>query len=1280
MSGSRVDRWSVEQKQAIMARGHNVLVAAGAGSGKTSVLVERVVSLIFGEPAMDVDQLLVVTFTEAAAAEMRERVRNRLHELLEETKAAGDYPRMTRIIRQFSLLDQAQISTLHSFCFDIVKRNFLSLQFDPDFGILEGKETAKLREQIAYDMIDEYLRNEDQSSRDRFLHMLAAFDAKDPLKLIPLVLRIDTFSDSQPTPVSWLRKVAAAFPKNANGTIGDLAYGPSFYAWIERLADDSLYGLMNGLDLAAGVEGMEAYRENMDAMVVLLQTARNALRDSRDLSMVHSYLQAIINLKSPRAKSDVLNKEEISNARKQAIDIIKLLDEVIGRGDGSLIEDLVVQSESIEMLCGFVILFKSRVMEAKRAINKLYFSDLEHLALAALSMDQTGERERLKARYGAILVDEYQDTSPIQDAIIRQIIRMEGNLFTVGDVKQSIYRFRMAEPKLFMNQYESLGTNEPGEVIDLAANYRSRQEIVQCVNFVFTQLFTVWSSGFAYDERAQMRPQAVYPATADGNPLSNPIEIHLIERNPGHMDDMPIPAPVDEDDSNDGENMGEDDLSAIEKEALVIGQRILELTGQIEGFKNQWIYDTSLRHNRPVTFRDIVILLRSVEGRSRVIVDVLRTMSIPAIGSRSTGFYDSLEVKWLIAALTAVDNPRRELALVTLLRSPLIGFTNESLAKIRTAGKGNFYDALLRVIHGKIPSRISEDGHEISDYWQGESLIREVQEFWKLFDNWRKLARKASAGTVLNKVISDTGLLYYVSGMKGGLARKKNIETLLDEARSFDQTSTDGVFGFIAQIESLSQEPTAGSGVLGGVERDDAVRIMTIHGSKGLEFPVVFVADLGKQFNTGKSESSFGLHRDLGLGPVFYDDATNRKWRTIASIAISEREQSENAAEEARVLYVAMTRARERLIFVGSARNLQRLLHRNVRIALYDGNSMSKSSFLFAKTYLDWLIPAFLHHQACRKKWLPLLEREIGFLPGIPDWLDTNFAVQVMIWNHPLGRSLPFERLSTGKTEFLNKSDVTNVTKLIEQLYSYVGAGNQRVPIEVVEQSVESSAIPSKVSATELRRLWVATQEPKGKNEKKFVTSAAKLLADPEWITAETDSPIRAGSAFHKLLQCMDLGLEPSGVKIEQAIKELCLAGNLTIEDAQHIAIDDVLHWLQSPLFARIRNASLVYREQPFFHRIVLPSSRYVIVQGVIDCLAKESRGWLIVDYKTDHIDEDAVNEKVKEYEAQVGTYLAAVRSIVKDERIHAYLYFVKPRVAVRVKPIDVACVFHPGQ
>lgn len=1278
MSRQSLERWSPDQKRAILARGHNVLVSAGAGSGKTSVLVERVVTFILDGPKMDIDQLLIVTFTEAAAAEMQERIRGRLEKLLHAARVSEDFALMKRIVTELSLIDQAQISTLHSFCMDIVKRNFLPLRLDPNFSLMDEEEAQELREEITMELIKEGLRSEDSSQKDRFLRMLSAFDASDPERLVPIVLRIDTFSESQPDPIRWLQKVAEAFLLDECTSLQDSVFAAPFYEWVFRLLDDARYGLLHAMDLAKGAEGMESYLENMDALTTLLEGARNALMGKKDLAAAESQIRACLSLKAPRAKADATNKKEISDARKRAIESIQLLDEILGRGEAELIGDLVLQSEAVHTLCEFVAKFKGRLMEAKRKASKIQFSDLEHLAKEALLDERTGEQARLKDRFAAILVDEYQDTSPIQDAMIRLVVREEGNLFTVGDVKQSIYRFRMAEPKLFMREYESLGVTQPGEVIDLSENYRSRVEIVECVNFIFTQLFSEASAGFSYDERAKMKSGAKYPPISLQGQAENRLEMHLIER-----------TVIDEEESTsfsgeeftemDASDGGAIDLSAIEKEALVVGQRILELTGQADGFERELVFDKSTGDYRQIQYQDIVILLRSAKGRVRVFLDVLRKMGIPVSGNAGAGYYESLEVQWLIALLNAIDNPRRELPFVTLLRSPFVGFTNEQLARIRLAGKGNYYDALLRVVHVKPesdPAKNEEDSNV--KWWRDESIVSETRSFWHMFDGWRKLSRRASVSVVLNRILADTKFVHYVSGMNGGQTRKQNVLHFLELVRAYDESSSDGVFGFVSHIERLQKAGANEKSASQNNGEEDAVGIMTIHGSKGLEFPVVFIADLGKQFRGDKGETRFGLHRDLGFGPVLNDALTNRKWKTVASIAIAELEKCESAAEEARVLYVAMTRARERLILVGSARNLNRVVDKAVLIADHDGLSLSKSSFLSAKTYLDWIIPVCLRHP----EFVQALCPQTSHVSMADKPLNTDFHIQTTLWNHPNGQPLPVAKfVQTETTMNWDEKHRLDEEGIFEQLQGVSLAPESSVKIEIVDKVFEPSVIPSKVSATELRRMWVANQDKENqekgtKHKTAHPASAAKLLISPQFAASSEPSSMEAGTAFHRLMQCLDFSVEPSVPNIQHAIEELCRTGKLTANEASQIIVEDVIGWLKSPLFSRIRSAKAVYREQPFFHRIMLTNSQYVLAQGVIDCLALEKNHWLIVDYKTDQISESLVHEKAKEYAAQVGAYIAAVRSSVKTDKLEAYLYFVKPRVSIRVEPMNLSSVF----
>lgn len=1322
--------WSPLQRQAIASRGQNVVVSAGAGSGKTSVLVERVVLCVAGPDPVDINRLLIVTFTEAAAAEMRHRIRDRLHGLAVRATETGDAALAQRLTRQLSLLDQAQISTLHSFCMNIVRRNFLPLGLEPTFEILSEEDRLLIREEALRGLLEERLS--DRAVGPETTRMLQRFGAHQPLAIAGLVYRLDEFSRSQPNPVAWLMEMADVFGRAAQQSFQELPWTPAFLAWVDRQLGDALTQLQEAATIAAQSEELAGYATHLTQSSDVLQSVLAVHTARTDLSALCAGLAAALEGR-PRAK-DHPDKQRVQALRKTAQDRIKRVLNVCGRGGAELQSDIARLAPDVAALAAFVRDFQARCAEAKQRRGGLDFNDLEHFALRALHDPTTGEAARLQEQFAEVFVDEYQDTSPIQDALIARVGRQEGNVFVVGDVKQSIYRFRMAEPQIFLDRYQAEQEFAGGRVIDLPDNYRSRPEVVDAVNYVFRQIFSQAFGGVTYDERAQMRAGAQYPLLELGGPtLAGPVELHLIERTDVDLTDedatdAPSPAlasegewteadPLGAVDEADGaapapatgsDEPGSDDLTAIEKEAVAMATRIRELMGIAPGTTRVQVWDKDKSVYRPLAFRDIAVLMRSVRGRMNAVLEVFRNYQIPAYGQTSTGFYGSLEIKWLLAALAAIDNPRGDVDLAALLRSPLAGFQDSELALIRGRERGALFDSVRRA------ARRATGAHQMA--WDGpaelaaraEQAFHKCAAFLRQFDGWRTLARRQSVETVLRDIMQETDFLFYVTGMVGGDVRRANVAALLDSARVFDRSSVEGVHGFVTYTRNTAAlEFDAGEARTLG-ENEDVVRVTTIHQSKGLEYPVVFVADLGKQFYRGAEERALPLHRTLGFGPQMIDLETQRGWRTVPSIAIDEAERTEFLAEEARVLYVAMTRARERLLLVGSANELEELLGQVQARIEVGQTTLSTGILLAAKTFLDWLLPAILRSA------------------------DASAPFTVTRWNVPGGRRLPapaelVERADSDgplrarpdgtvpvptepytraalKTTALRASGGVDSDRDVADLSARVHAA-----LSWQNPNGELVGVPGKISATELRRLWVAKLgQPVAHRHR---ASATHLLDDPVFLSTETTLSARArGTAFHAVMQHLNLYIEASPTAVRDELQRIGAAGLLSAEHLDVVDVDKVSKFLASELAERLRRAKRVMREQPFFSRIDLTpetarrtgqigwkraedgrrglasagdfsdnlasNPQFVVVQGVIDVLAEEEDGWLIVDYKTDRVDERGALQQAAEYTAQIAAYLGAVRALVGDRPVFAYTWFVESGTAVEMPMVDVSAVF----
>lgn len=1327
-------KWSPTQRAAILARGENVLVSAGAGSGKTSVLVERVISCLVQKPPLSINRLLVVTFTEAAAAEMRGRIAKRLNGLTEQALGEGDREAVRYFSYQAALLETAQISTLHSFCMRIVKNNFLYLGIEPQFRILDSNESLLMRTGILQELLEQRLSGPDA---DAARSMMRQFRVSDPARMSRLVFRIDAFSMSQQSPADWLESVLAAYEnarprvmgevlpgdldseKQVLETFAGLPWTKGFLSFVHRSLKDAKQVLLSALQLARPNVELASYTKHINEMLEYVDSAELEL-SALHLTEAAQHLSAAVKLRLPRSQEHPL-KDLVKDKRAKARDDISQIAEILGRGAESLVSDIVFLTPSIRELVHVVMEFQIRYQEEKKRRGVLDFHDLEHYAYQVLTDPESGEAERLQEQFAEVFVDEYQDTSPIQDAIVRAIARSEGNVFTVGDVKQSIYRFRMAEPKLFLDQYRSLGRTEPGQVIDLVENYRSRSEVVNAVNFFFQQLFSEEFGGIRYDEKTLMKAGAHYPSQTDVNHLGGPVEFHLVSSeglgNSQDADDMevwsvfeaeaetgddPSPAEADglvtQDSPTGNENtMDWSELADAQREAVVVARKISEWMGTHPGSTRKQVWDAAKGCYRPLQYRDIVILLRSAKGSMTPFLEVLESFAIPAYGVTSTGFYGALEIRWLLAALSTIDNPRQELDLVGLLRSPLVGFSDKELALLRTVARGNLWDVMQRLVRHGPAKEIPFDLQE-----QQQALRKKVTDFLRQLGLWRTLARRTGAEEVVRCVIQDTGFLAYISAMPFGSARKANVDMFLDSTRAYDSASMEGVFGFVAEAKKRqSYRVDVGEARTLG-ENEDVVRLMTIHQSKGLEFPVVFLAGLGKLFHLGRDEQAFLLHRNLGFGPQLIDLKFNRRWWTMAGLAIREAELRESLTEEARILYVALTRAREKLVLIGSVKNVDEQLERQWERVPHSGVELPYHTLMQAQCYLDWLVPAVLRHEA-GNDWRQLLTTQKPV-----DILESTSQLSLIRWNCQGGYALPNLPEFADQTEITMKDQAGKGQAVISpamirqdgaitldqiqeslEKYQYEAVDTKSIVenLQWRHDEGENLAVPGKISATDLRRLWAASMSKSrlGHRTEGFSNRAAAegLLEDPDFIEGRMSGRL-SGIAFHTVMQNLDFATPPDTESVRRQLDWMLDESRLSKDQYDAVEVAEIVDFLRSNLGQRLARAKQVWREQPFFHRLNLkpePKSNqdFVLVQGVIDCLAEEEGNWLIIDYKTDQVTERDVPDKTLEYQAQVAAYHEVMQALGGVKRVESYIYFVKPRVTVPMSPMDVAKVFRNG-
>ncbi|GAS83115.1 helicase-exonuclease AddAB subunit AddA [Paenibacillus amylolyticus] len=1035
--------WSDDQWSAISESGEDILVAAAAGSGKTAVLVERIIRKI-ADPSQgfSVDRLLVATFTKAAAAEMKQRIREALERALEEQ------PGEEHLRKQLSLLGRASITTLHSFCMEVIRRYYQQIPLNPAFRILNENEAEIMRQELLEELFEEKYGEEDEGSTFRELVDWFSGERNDDA-MHRLVQRLYDFSRSHSWPDHWLSEMASAFQVESVEALGHSA-------WVQSILRDAALALSGaagllrqGIHISMQPEGPAPYADTLKEDLVMVEELLSAVQVMPWERLPEVFQPAAFGKLKP-CKKDQTDPalqdqvKELREAAKKAVTDLK--GSLFGRSAFSFWQELEQAAPLMQELSRLVSTFGERYRQAKQERGQVDFSDLEHYCLhilrhedstPELSMPSDAAME-YRSRFDEVLLDEYQDTNTVQEDIVRLISRENpGNRFMVGDVKQSIYRFRLAEPGLFMNKYRQYGANtresgddkdrlnRTGQRIDLARNFRSRAEVVHSVNMIFRQLMNEGVAEIAYDERAQLAYGATFPSETLGDEAYTP-ELLLIDRQGGGPD---LTESTDENgDSSVSAELESAELETAQLEARAIARRIREMVGDTDK-PALHVYDKALKAMRPARYGDMVILLRSTLMWAPLMIEEFRQQGIPAGGEQSKGYFQATEVEIMMSLLQLVDNPRQDIPLASVLRSPIVGLDEEELAQIRLGDKRqSFYDAVIsaagewgdtstnavqqsrqdnhpdsnivqvqwpeawsemeqgqRETAASVEAEILDDVHEFDVHRDGvqdagftgqasedmditeisgSELQQKLIRFMRQLQQWRLEARQGSLSELIWRMYRETGYLDWVGGLPGGLQRQSNLKALYDRARQYEEsTANRGLFRFLTYVSRLREN----GGDLGTVasssgEQDNAVRIMTIHRSKGLEFPIVFVGGISKMFNQQDLNAPFLMHKELGFGPRFVDRENRVAYPTLANLAIRRRAQFELLAEEMRVLYVALTRPKEKMILLGTVKDASKkaLAWSQVK----DSPELALPDYLLAagRSYLDWIGPSLMRH------------------------------------------------------------------------------------------------------------------------------------------------------------------------------------------------------------------------------------------------------------------------------------------------------------------------------
>lgn len=1199
--------FSPEQQRAVNDRSGNILVAAGAGSGKTTVLVERVLSRLSGENPTDIDRLLVLTFTNAAAAEMRARIEDGL------TQRLREWPGNAHFTRQLALIQQAPITTIHSFCLDLVRRNFYRLGLDAGFRIPSETERAILHEEtLATFMEEQYEREDDVLSALADCYGGQRGDAG----LLTLVDELYGFSRSQPHPEAWLRGAALGLAGAA--TVDD--YSWSAFLLHELKMEAAL--ARRGLDMARQLAATQDIPLGWLTLVTEEIAAVNRLLATENLTAFLTALPGMgfATLPAAAKQGDAAAKQEFRRLRDGAKEALRDLQKRYGRRGASAMEaDLRALAPLLQRLATLVIDYGAALTAEKRRRNLLDFADMEHFCLQLLEDEPNGVAAELSASFDELLIDEYQDINAVQERILSLLARGD-NCFAVGDVKQSIYRFRLAEPTLFLQKYHDYGAGAGGVRIDLNKNYRSSGNVIAAVNFLFRQLMSEQVAELDYDTRAELAPgrkeqgaavelwlveraetEAVGRRTEDGKDVGR-------DARSGASPGAPPVGAIHESPAFDTTQPPDEHILAAE--ARLIGRRVLEL------------------HQEGYAFSDMAVLLRATKNRESVLAEELARMGIPALAANQADYLQTPEIGLMLSLLAVVDNPLQEPELAATLRSPLFGFSLDELAAIRFAApEQQLMQGLAAVAAGQ------------------DELAEKCRLFLARLNEWREALRCCRVSELIWRIYRETGLLQLAGALPQGGQRQENLLLLYQRAREYEAGSYRGLFRFLLFLaDGRGKGGDSGTEL---AEGEEAVRVMSIHRSKGLEFPVVFAANLHGAFSLLDERRDVIWHKRLGLAAKVVERRQRRKFPSLAHEAVARSLHKEALAEEMRVLYVALTRARERLILSAGLKDIPKAAAVWAEEAAGQGPRLQGALLAQDKRALDWLGKALIRHPDAA-----VLRAAAGVSAGSAE-----------------ERSLLIPSESRFSCHIVHKDELAPPEYCApEQLGLMIGPGLPPSPArEQVEAALgwqypwrDACDYAAKWTVSELNRF---SQMP----PQQTVEEAAPLIeAIHELPAAAQDEgqAARRGTAQHKLLQYLDFSRADGREEVATQLAQLCEQGVFSIEEAALIEVERIARFAASPLAARFSKAERCLREAAFTY--ALPTAELqpgaapqdkLVLQGMIDAAFWEEGGWVLLDYKTGGHGQ-AEQQLKQRYAAQLGYYRRALQDIWGQPVKEAWLCF----------------------
>lgn len=1207
-------KWTPAQKSAIDTRDCNVLVSAAAGSGKTAVLVERIISMITDpDKNIDIDRLVVVTFTKAAAAQMKDKIRKALDSMLDENP--GD----VNLLRQITLLNNAQITTIDSFCLWIIRNHFPEVNLDPGFRIMDEGEKKLIENDVLEDVLEEFYAEADEE----FFNLVDAFGmGRDDSGLVSIIDKIYRFSRSNPWIDEWFDECMLVYDDETydNPAIKEL------YDSIKNVLLDYRDKYNRLVDICSEPAGPAAYTGALQSDLLGINEMINSQNFGELGRRIRIFsFEALSRKKDAGADPDI--KEYVKGQRKLFKDYIgRLNDKIFLKDDEGIFADMQGASIQIRTLLKVAKVYAKRVSEVKREKGIIDFNDMEHLALSILVKKEDGKlvytetADKLADRFEEILIDEYQDSNQLQEVILNAVskTRLSGennNIYMVGDVKQSIYKFRLACPELFIEKYDTYGETGDNVRIELQKNFRSRENVLECANDVFSHIMNKNFSGIGYDESVRLNAGFPYPEYSDSN-------------------------------YGDGANKSTDVIlisSENEEEATTRELEADRLAKLIEGIVASGVnvYDADKNIYRPAEYRDIVILTRSVTGWADTFADALMDRGIPAYTDSSTGYFSVREIQVILSMLTIVDNPVQEISLAAAMMSYFGGFTAAELGMVRKLGReyvdknvhNNLYEHLkaVAVLGG-------EDKIQETDVKQ---LSGKCALFLAKLTQYRDKSSVEPLYDLCWEMIYDSGYYDYVGTMPAGAQRQANLNVLLERAAGYGKSSYSGLFNFLRYIERLKKFDEDFAEGAASLDNENLVRIMSIHKSKGLEFPIVILAGAHKSINFMDATAPVLVDQNLGIAVDYVDLKRRTKTPTIIKGAMARRIVRESIAEEERLLYVAMTRAREKLIITGVVKDADKTLdkYRGRAEQLAADGMLSFADSENIKNYLDMIMPVCLMDS---------------------DKLKGSFNVMVDAGDNSETDAFESEEMSdenkkaVADKDLMSQPEVSAGYPLLDEIPEYVpddnAAGRMKLTVsqlkamQAEDDSEENAYMDESVKAA----IKMEAYDETNSIIPKFISGKEVKLAANE-----------RGSAYHRVMECLDYSVSVNIEGVKADINRMLETGKMNELQVKSVNPWDINTFVQSDTGKRAASAvrsGKARREQPFVFEY-----ESQLIQGIIDLYFEEDGELVIVDYKTDRVNKSAVGEQnlVKRYAVQLDYYAKALAQLtgkrVKEKIIYSF-------------------------